>query len=349
MDSLNKKVSLEISAGAIIKVLLILGLLFLAYLIRGVIVILFVAFILVSIIEPLVDWLKVSKIPRLASVIFIYAILLGLIAMLVFLLISPISSQLEQLRINFPVYWEKIINGLSDLSQFLSSYGLSAPAKEFLSSFQNTTLLSGGVFEKIEDFISNIVALFVTLVITFYLLVEENATKKILKSIVPIDYLPYAYQLVNRIQKQLGMWLRGQLILGCIVFILAYLGLVIIGVKYALILAIVAGFCEFIPYLGPTTSGILAVTLTFINDPAKAILVVIWYIIMQIFQHNIFVPMVMRKAVGLNPVISICALLIGATLGGFVGVILAIPLATCLIVIFSNLLEHKRAEDFKLE
>ncbi|MCX6743602.1 MAG: AI-2E family transporter [Candidatus Parcubacteria bacterium] len=218
MDSLNKKISIEISPATVIKVVFILGLLYIAFLIRGIIIILFFAFILVSILEPLVDWLKTRRIPRWAAVIFIYAILLGLIAILIFLLISPITNQVEQLKLNFPVYWGKIIDGISNLSQFLSSYGLSAPVKEFLASFQNTTLLSGSVFEKIEDFISNIVAVFVILVVTFYLLVEENATKKILKSVLPINYLPYAYQLVNQIQKQLGLWLRGQLFLGFIVF-----------------------------------------------------------------------------------------------------------------------------------
>jgi predicted PurR-regulated permease PerM len=349
MENLNKKISIEITSNTIIKILFILAILVVAYLIRGVIVILFFAFILVSIFEPIVAWLKNKKVPKILAVLAIYLILLLLLAVIVILLIPPISSQVSQLRANSPLYWSQAVDGLTDLKDFLNSFGLAQPIQDYLANLSNSTLFSSGLFMKLEGFISGIFSAFVVLVITFYLLVEENAPRKIMKSLLPVDYLPYANQVFTRMEKQLGLWLRGQLILSTIIFILAYLGLSIIGVKYALILAIIAGLCEFIPYLGPSFSGFFAVTLTLLNNPVSALLVLAWYIFMQILQHNIFVPNVMRKVVGINPVISISALLIGATLGGFVGIILALPITIILSVIFQDFLDQKHSEEIKLE
>jgi predicted PurR-regulated permease PerM len=349
MDNQNKKISIEITSNTILKVLFILAILVLVYLIREIIVILFFAFILVSILEPMVDWLKGKKISKVLSVLLIYLVLISFLVLIVILLIPLISDQTAQLQMNFPVYWNKIIDDLNNISQLLSSYGLSAPLKTYLSSFSSAALFTGDIFETIGDFFRNIFDGFVILVITFYLLVEENAAKKILRSIMPVDVLPYSYQMFNRIQRQLGLWLRGQLILSFCIFILVFLALSALGVKYALILGIIAGILEFIPYLGPAFSGFIAVTLTLLHSPIQALMVLIFYILIQVFENNVLVPNVMRHAVGLNPVISIVSLLIGATLGGFIGVILAIPVATSANVFLQDILDQKRAKEINIE
>jgi predicted PurR-regulated permease PerM len=279
----------------------------------------------------------------------IYLAGISFLALIVILLIPPISDQVVQLQINFPAYWDKVIDDVSNISQLLSSYGLSAPLKAYLSSLNSNLPFTGDIFEKIGDFFRNIFAGFVILVITFYLLVEENATKKILRSLMPVDLLPYSYQMFNRIQRQLGLWLRGQLILSFCIFILVFIALSALNVKYALILAIIAGILEFIPYLGPAFSGFIAVSLTFLHSPFQALLVLILYILIQVFENNVLVPNVMRHAVGLNPVISLVSLLIGAALGGFIGVILAIPVATSVNVFLQDILDRKRSKEVNLE
>lgn len=350
MDTLSKKLTLEITPGTIIKILFVLLFVWLAYLIREVIAILFFAFILVSILEPMVTWLKQKKIPKIVAVLMIYLGMLAFLALIVSLLVTPIIDQTQQLRLNFPEYWEKISTRFSSISALLSNYGVTQQIKSSLDSLKTSLpLATTDIFKEIGNFFGNIFAFFVIMVITFYLLVEENAPKKIMRSVLPVDSLPYAYQLFNRIEHQLGLWLRGQLILCFSIFILVYAVLLILGVKYALILAIIAGLLEFIPYLGPAFSGIIAVSLTLLHSPVQALLVLICYILIQIFENNVLVPNVMRKAVGINPVISICALLIGVRLGGFAGVILAIPLATALLVFFEDFLEKKHTDEVKLE
>ncbi len=350
MDNETRKISIDISAKTLYKLLFIAALLVIGYLIREVIVMLFFAILLVSILEPLVEWLKTRKIPKFLAVLMVYCFFFGFIILIAVLLTPPIYDQVEQLSENFPQYWSQAIEGVSDFISILNNYGISDTLKSYLSSLSEALPLSaGGVFEKIGDFFRNIFAGFVVLVITFYLLVEENAVKKILHSLMPADSLPHALQMFSRIQKQLGLWLRGQLILCFCIFLLVYIALSILQVKYALIFAIIAGLLEFIPYLGPFFSGFFAVTITFLHSPAQAVIVLVFYILIQVFENNVLVPNVMRKAVGLNPVVSICSLLIGATLGGFVGVIIAIPLATALSVFWQDFLDKRRQDEVKLE
>lgn len=346
----NKKINIEISTNTIFKVLLICAVLVLLYLIREVVAIFFFVLLLVSILEPIVASLTARKIPKILAVIIVYVIVLAVFALIIVLLIPPIADQIEQLSQNFPVYLERATSDFYRVTNYINQNNIAQSITGYLQAFQfQLPQTSADIFSKVSDFIFDIFSIFIILIITFYFLVEENATKRILRSLLPSHYLPYTYQLVNRIQQKLGLWLRAQLILGFIIFILVYVALLSLQVKYALILAIVAGLLEFIPYIGPIFSGSLATFLTLMHSPTQALLVVILYILIQSFENHILVPQIMRKAVGLNPVISIFALLVGGKLGGAKGVILAIPLLTVLSVIFEDFFARKKEEEFKLE
>ncbi|MCX6742932.1 MAG: AI-2E family transporter [Candidatus Parcubacteria bacterium] len=351
MDSSNiKKINLDISTSSIIKVLVVIFIVWILYLIRDVVAILLFAFLLVSILEPAVDWLRTKKIPKTLSVVIVYLILLAVFVLILALIIPPISDQIDQISNSFPAYWQKFSLEFKNIGQFLNQYGAGREIENVFNNLKfNLPQTTGGIFSRVGQFVAGIFSMFVVLVITFYILVEENATKRIFRSILPSQYLPYTYQVFNRIQNKLGLWLRGQLILSFIVFILVYIGLLFLGVKYALILGIIAGLVEFVPYVGPTLSGVLAVTLTFFQSPISALLVLILYIAVQLVQNNILTPKVMQRAVGLNPVISIVALLVGGNLGGVVGAILAIPVATALSVFAQDFLDKKKAEELTLE
>jgi len=349
MEINSKKVNIEISTNTIIKVLIVLFLLWIIYLIRDVVAILFFTIILVSILEPTVNWLRAKKIPKTLSVIIVYLCLVALFALVIVLIVPPIADQTSQLSENFPQYWVKIQQDYSNLTDFFGRYGITQGIENSLENFKLQLPDSSGIFSRVGDFLSAIVSLFVILVITFYILVQESAIKRILRSLLPGKSIPYAIQLVNRIQKKLGLWLRGQLILGFLIFLLVYLGLTLLKVKYALILAIIAGLLEFIPYLGPLISGFLAVLLTLFQSPLKALLVLILYLAIQTIENHVLVPKVMQKTVGLNPVISIFALLIGAKLGGIIGLILAIPTVTVLSVFIQDFVDKKMEEELKME
>ena len=124
------------------------------------------------------------------------------------------------------------------------------------------------------------------------------------------------------------MWLRGQLILVLIIGALSFIGLTILQVKYALVLAMIAGISELIPYVGPIIGAIPAVFLASSQSLFKAGLVIILYVVIQQLENQIIVPKVMQRSVGLSPLVIIIVMLIGARLAGVVGLLLAVPTAT---------------------
>jgi predicted PurR-regulated permease PerM len=144
-------------------------------------------------------------------------------------------------------------------------------------------------------------------------------------------------------KQKIGKWMQGQIMLMAIIFILDYIGLSLVGIPYALPLAAFAGLLEIVPYVGPIISAVPGVVLGFLVSPIKGLLALIIYIITQQAESNIVTPLIMKRTVDLNPVVVILALLIGAKLGGILGAILAIPVATTIGIIAKDMM----AKDIK--
>ncbi len=345
MEISKRPININISTMTILKAILIILALYFLYLVKDILVILFVSLILASALDPWVDWMQKRKIPRGLGIVLIYFILLIIIGSTLYLIIPPIVSQVKELSENFPHYLEKIISGFSALKEYTNQQGILNSLKDNLGIFSaNLERAASGIFSTVSGIFGNIFSFFLVLVITFYMVVEENAMKKIVWSIAPSEYQPYIMQLVNRMQGKIGLWLRGQLILSLIIFILTFLGLTILGVNYALVLALIAGLTEFIPYLGPILASIPAIFLAFTQSPMLALFVLILYYIIQLVENNIIVPKLMQKVVGLNPIISIMVLLVGFKVAGIVGAILAIPVATAANVFLKDLFEGRKVE-----
>jgi predicted PurR-regulated permease PerM len=167
--------------------------------------------------------------------------------------------------------------------------------------------------------LGGVVSFVLILVLAFYMIIEGDAFKKFFRSVAPERYQPHLVGLFTRAQHKMGLWLRGTLILGLIVGILVYIGLLILDIKYALVLAILAGILEMIPYLGPPVSAIPAVILAFSQAPAKGLLVMILYIVVQQLENHILAPKILQKAIGINPVVSILSFGIGFKVAGVLG------------------------------
>lgn len=335
----------NISILSIIKIIVVLLLLWFVYMVKEVFGIIFVALILASAFDPWVDWLQKRKVPRGLSIILIYLVLILLLSLVVILLIPPVTEQIQEISSDLPHYWNKLTTGFESLKQYSTEHGLMGNLQNFLGSLSSaSSKATGGVFSAVTGIFGGIVSFFLIMVLTFYITVEESALKRAIRFVAPDKYQPYILQLINRIQKKIGRWLRGQLVLCAIIAFLVYVGLLILNVKYALVLALVAGIFEIIPYLGPIMGAIPAVLLAFTQSPIKALLVIILYFIIQQLENNIITPKVMQKAVGLNPIISIVALLIGAKLGGIVGALLAIPLTTAIGVFAKDFFANRAGE-----
>lgn len=311
---------IEISSKNIFRIVLILLALLFLFLIREVILFLFIALVIVAALNPLVGWLQKRKIPRILSTLLIFLTGLGLLGIVIYLLVPPLIEQIGALAGNLPQYLNKL------------PFDLRA---DYLQNFLATI---GSYLASVPASVSSII---VTLIITFYLLAQKQGIQRFLKALTPYKHQAYVLDLFQRIEKKMGYWLLGQLASSLLVGVLAFIGLFFLGVPYALVLALAVGISEIIPF-GPVIAFIPAGILGFMQSPLTGILVVVLYLIIQQIEGNIVVPQIMKKAVGLNPVVVILALLIGAKLAGILGLLVAIPAAAALSVFVGDILDHRK-------
>lgn len=334
------KPRIDISTGFIIKTIaIVLGLWFL-YLVRDIVALFFLSVILTATLDPAIDWMARRKISRSFGVIIIYVALFSIIGVLVSFLIPPLVSQFVSFSQNLPTYNETFAKTFVGIEQYALSYGIQFNSHEF---FQNITgnffQSSGQIFSTTVGVFSFFVSILVVLALTFYMSVKEDGMNKFLVSITPQAHQEYVVSVADRIKSKIGKWMFGQIILMLIIFVLDFTALSIFRIPYALILAMLAGILEIVPYLGPIISATLASIIGFLISPMTGLIVLGVLTIIQQLESHIIVPQVMKKAVGLNPVVVILALLIGAQLGGVLGAILAVPIATSLSVFIGDFVE----------
>jgi len=285
--------------------------------------------------DPVVDFLYKRRVPRSLSVLLVYAVFLGIIALVIYLIVPPVTSQFDQIKSAdvYQAFISKIGVYRENLTHSTIGQSIDKSIRDFTSNF------GGALFQTTKGVIAGIVSVITVLVISFYLTIEENGMKNFIKHLAPYKYQAYVLRLVNKIQRKMGAWVLGQLILSAVIFGLVYIGLVVLKVNYALVLALVAGLFEVIPLIGPFISGAIAVFFAFLQSPALAIAVLILWVVTQQLEAHIIVPIVMSKSVGLNPVLVILGILIGGTLGGIVGALIAIPVMSGISVFITDLME----------
>jgi predicted PurR-regulated permease PerM len=198
------------------------------------------------------------------------------------------------------------------------------------SAIQVTTRVFGGIFSMITIFI-----------ISLYLLLYNDSFKRFIARLFHHNDREKVLSTVSLVNDKLGAWLQGQMFLCFFIGFITWIALTIIGLPFALPLALLAGILEIVPTLGPTLSAIPATIVALTIAPTMAIVVVATYILIQMLENQLLVPKIMERAVGLNPVVVILSVTIGANLMGIVGALLAIPFVTFLIVIYQSVEAQK--------
>jgi len=339
-----KPQTIIISPSTIFRIIFIILLLVFLYLILDVIVIFIFALIIASAIAPLVNLLGKLKIPRVIGALLIYIIVIGGLGFLISLTIPSVAKEIKDLSSNLPNY----IEFLSD--KFESIQNASSKYQDIIIQFQKFLAGTGdllrksasNLFSTAVNIFGGIFSLFLILVISFYLSVQKKGVQRVLTSLAPREHRDYLLSLWERSQKKLGRWLQGQLFLGVIIGVLVYVGLSLLNVKFALLLAVLAGILEIFPYIGPVIAAIPAIILGFLQAPILGLWILILYIVIQQMENHLIVPLVIGKIVKLNPVAVILALLIGIKLGGIPGMILAVPITAVLAEFFRDLIKRRK-------
>ncbi len=310
---------IEVSHRTIVfTVLFILGLWFL-WSIKGIILQFLVAVVLMTAFNPVVNRLEKIRLgkhnlPRTAAVVLILLLILGVLGLVVSLVAQPLVAQTTSL-----------VNQLPLILDQLAGRGID---QEMLTrQISQLYALPGDVFKLIGGLFSNILGIFTTLVMALYLLLEREKLHVYLAELVGNQELEKRIEeFIDSLEVTLGGWVRAELLLMLIVGTMTYVGLTLLKVPFAVSLAVIAGLLEIVPNLGPTFSAVPALIVGLAISPLVALGVVTLYVLVQLIENHLIVPQVMSKTVGVNPLITIIALLIGFNLAGVSGAVLAVPM-----------------------
>lgn len=342
----NKNLVIEITSGTIFKALLIIGLFALLYLLSDLVLVLLTAVVIASAIEPITQWLLNYRIPRVIAVIAIYFALVVLLFGIFYFFIPPLLSDLSGVLVTVSNLADSIsisnpfgVNffGTGDIGQSFSTL----PLQDTVSNVRD--LFSGNIFQGISTIFGGLLSFILIIVFSFYFAVQERGIEDFLRIVTPLAHEKYAIGLWKRSQRKIGQWMQGQLLLGLIVGVLSYLGLAILGVKHALLLALLAAMFELIPLFGPVLAAIPAVIFGFLDSVTLGLMVLGLYVIIQQFENHLIYPLVVRKVVGVSPIVVIISLIIGAKIAGFLGILLAVPVAAALIE-FTDDIQRRKLE-----
>ncbi len=328
--ALNKEAHrVDITSGTIFRfVLVLIGFWFL-YLIADLLLMLFASVVIASAIKPLADKLQSYKVPRAVSVLFVYVLVLALLSGVVTLMIPPLSEQLTQMAHALPQLAEYL-----NLSSVLPSgdvQGAVSPIQQALVGVgDNLANVSANIFRQTKTVFSGIFMLIFVFVIALYLVVDKEAMIKPFRLVLPQKHLPYVEMVIKRAQKKIGRWVVAQLSLAVIIGVVVSIGLWTMGVPYSLLLGLLAGVLEVIPIIGPILAAVPAVLVGFSQSVVLGVGLMVFYLVVQQAENHLLIPAMMRKATGLNPLVTILAVLLGARLIGIVGVMLAVPAAAVL-------------------
>ncbi|MEI7809959.1 MAG: AI-2E family transporter [bacterium] len=340
---------ISISTGTMLRFMLVLIGIYLLWFLRDLMLVIITSIVISSFVEASIPRFKKLGIGRVFGVVIVYItgilVIAGMFYLFAPLLITEVynfSSFLSSYIPNNPfiTYFQNdAFSGAKDivsgLSQNLSMATLFATSKAFISN------LSGGFFQTISVAFGSIFNFGLIIMLSFYLSVQEKGVENFLRIVVPLKEEEYVIDLWQRSRRKIALWLKGQLLLGVLITILTYLVLSLLGNQYSLLLAIIAGVMELVPY-GILIALVPAISFTYLSAGLSSALVVAGaYIIIHQFEIFLFSPLVIRKVVGLSPIVVILAAVIGFELASVWGLVLAIPVAVFLMELISDVEKHK--------
>lgn len=316
------------------------------YLLRDIVILVLVSIVIASFVEAGVQFFKKHNIGRSLSVPLIYSV--GLIGLFVLLwaFVPIVFRELEGVIALILDYIggtgqnTQVFQSASDIvSQFSSQQGTFA---ETLSKAQKVaSSISGGFTSIVGSTFGGVVNAVLVVVMSFYLSIQERGIDQFLKIITPRKHEEYVLDLWTRTQRKIGLWFQGQMLLGLIMGVIVFIGFAIMGVKNALLIAIISGIFELIPF-GLTFAAVPAMLFAILDGGFILGLKVLgFYIIIQQLENYIFQPMIVKRVVGIPPLVVLLSLLIGITLAGFWGAVLALPVAVLVLEYLSDMEKSK--------
>ena len=306
-----------------------------AYLSRGALLLIYVSVLMAIGLAPVVTYVErhTGRLPRWAVILLIYLVFVALIGGLAVLVTPPMAEQARGL-------WSALPQMLHQGQQWLIDRGLLASELSLQEAVQQSPVGGADAFSTVVGavwgFLGGLFGFFTILILSFYLLLDSNRFARSFVGLFPRPERPRVEEACGRVSGKVSAWLSGQLLLAGIIGSTAALALFLMGVPYFYVLALIAAIGEMIPIVGPILAAIPAIAVAFTVSPAMALGVTLFFLVQQQVENHVLVPKIMERQVGVSAAGVIVALLLGGTLLGVVGAILAVPTVAILQVMFEE-------------
>jgi predicted PurR-regulated permease PerM len=332
----------------LLSAVLTVALVWTLYLVRDTLLLIYVAGLMAVGLSPLVDRIEQQRltrrvrIPRWAAILSVYVALFTVIGLFVMLMVPPLAAQARDLVTAAPDLLHRAQLWLIERGVLSREITIGEAVRQAPGAAGSDAV--GTVVSAIWGFVGGVFGVVTILIVTFYVLIDAENIVRALVRLFPRPERARVRDALRRAGEKVSAWMAGQLLLGAIIGTTAALGLGILGVPYFYVLALIAGIGELIPIVGPLLAAIPAIAVAFSVSPATALGVAVFFFLQQQVENHVLVPRVMSRQVGISPVLVIMALLIGGSLLGLVGAILAVPTAAILQVLLQELLIEATAD-----
>ncbi len=338
MSKKSKKFDLEISWNTLWRILVFFGIIALLYIAKEAIGILFIAIVISLAIEPAIGWLEKRGVNRILGVLITFFVVVFVFSAVVYFMIPPIISQAQS-----------FLTQINDVVANFFGFGIPETVIEGVSSNLNQILgylraSNISITGTISTVFNNLVFGITTLIIAFYLSAEKHGPERMIEMVLPRVYEGSVLRVFRKFKEKIRFWAVAQLGLSVIVGTVVTIGLWLMGVKYALILGVLAAVFELAPVIGPILSGIAAFLIAVAESFTLGIYVIVFFFVVQQLENNVLIPVMFKKSMKIHPVIVLVALLAGGQAAGLIGIILAVPVALLAQETLNYLAEQKASQ-----
>lgn len=323
------KISIEITPKTIIITIAIILLLLLVWIVKDLVFSLIIAFIIVGALKPIITFFVNKGVPRLLVCIVVYLLFVFGIVSLFVLIVPPLVGEIAHFFRTLPYILQTISNNLP----------VTIPLDVVTQYIPNATTQ---VIDIIKGIFSNAFFVTSTLFFGFYMLMEENILKKTLSRFLDQKKVLMVVDIVEKAEKRMNAWFWGEILLMTVIGIMTFIGLSVTGMKYVLALSVLAGLLEVVPNIGPIISLVPAFLIGISHSYFLGFSMIALYFIIQQLENHLIVPLVMKRAVGLSPIITLIMLVVGGKLAGILGVLLAVPTALLLETVLLEVLKNQK-------
>jgi predicted PurR-regulated permease PerM len=335
----------RVMGTTLVLVLVVLGF-YLLYRFYNVVFILFIAIVMGTVIRPAVTWLHRRGLPRIAGVILVYLLLLALLVSFVLLLFPLIVDQGTTIAAEVPNYYQSLRGAMDNnpnqlivrISQFLPETlpGL-VPIQQ---TVQQLLASAAQALSYASSAVKVIFILIAILLLAFHWALDGPRSIQSLVQLIPKEHRESSRELITSMESKVGFYLAGQGFLCVVIGVMALVAYLLIGLPNVLVLALLAGVMEAVPLVGPLLGAIPAGLVALTISPTKLVWVILATLIIHQTENYLLAPRVMRKAVGVNPFVSLLAFFAFGSLFGILGVLMAIPMAAIIQLLLDRFVFH---------